>query len=194
MATPPPDDPLKADAPVLGKGGVCRGPKGLESGGGAIAYVGLGSNLGDRLHFLERAIEHLRALPKTCLIEISKWHETQPLGGPPQEFYLNGVAELETELYPLALFQDLQQIETVLGRPPRHERWGPRVIDLDLLSYGDLLLDTSELVLPHPRIEERPFVLIPLSEIAPDWRHPRLGKTAVELLSELAHADRSTAG
>ena len=138
----------------------------------AVAFVALGSNLGRREENLRLAVEKLRALPGTQVVRVSCWIETDPVGGPPQGKFLNGAAELETRLVPRALLAELQKIERELGRPEPHEQWGPRVIDLDLLSYGDLVLDEPGLTLPHPRMQERPFVLIPLAEIAPGWRHP----------------------
>ena len=150
----------------------------------AIAFIGLGSNLGDRAAYLTRALKQLAALPDTAVVQVSQWHETVPVGGPPQSLFLNGVSEIQTGLAPEALLQHLQEIERHAGRPKEHERWGPRVIDLDLLSYDDLILETPTLTLPHPRMHERRFVLEPLAEIAPRWVHPKLGKTARQLLSE----------
>ncbi len=148
----------------------------------ATAFIGLGSNLGDRETYLTWALERLGSLPETRLIQASRWIETDPVGGPPQGGFLNGVAEIETGLQPRPLLDFLQQIEQALGRPPERIRWGPRVIDLDLLAYDDLRLQDPELTLPHPRMHARHFVLIPLAEIAPNWRHPELHKTAKELL------------
>lgn len=156
------------------------------------AYIGLGSNLGDRASFLERAVGLLRQLPQTSLQRVSQWHETEPQGGPPQGFYLNGAAEMDTRLSPHDLLWEIQRIETLLGRPAIHERWGPRIIDLDILSYGALILSTPQLTLPHLEMEKRSFVLLPLAEIAPSWTHPGSGKTVRQLLVELARADRSS--
>lgn len=156
----------------------------------AFALVGLGSNLGDREAHLSRAVEELRLLPQTRLLALSSWLENPPVGGPPQGLFLNGVARIETELEPRPLLEKLQEIERKLGRLPGGVRWGPRIIDLDLLSYGDLLLDEPGLTLPHPRMHERRFVLTLLVTIAPDWRHPRLGTTAAQLLRTLDDADR----
>ncbi len=153
----------------------------------AIAFIGLGSNLGDRQKYLQSATEALKTIPKTELIKTSQWYETEPVGGPPQRPFLNGVTQIRTELSPSDLLDHLQAIEQRFGRPVEHPRWGPRVIDLDLLSYDDRILEAPRLTLPHPRMHERGFVLQPLVEIAPDWRHPRLGQSARELLS---HADR----
>ncbi len=150
----------------------------------AIAFIGLGSNLGDRAANLTYALEQLAALPDTTLFRTSQWYETTPVGGPPQGLFLNGVSEIQTALAPETLLQHLQQIEQQTGRPKEHERWGPRMIDLDLLSYENLLMETPMLTLPHPRMQERRFVLEPLAEIAPQWTHPKLGKTAQQLLAE----------
>ena len=136
----------------------------------AVAFIGLGSNVGDRAENLKRALEKIRKLPKTGLIKSSTFHETDPVGGPPQGKFLNAAAELQTDLEPLELLKQVRKIEQEMGRPKKHERWGPRTIDLDLLIYDDLILQTPELTLPHPRMQERPFVLNPLAEIAPDWR------------------------
>ncbi len=156
----------------------------------AIALVGLGSNLGDRQARLSRAVDELRRFPQTTLLALSPWLENPAVGGPPQGPFLNGVAQMETRLAPRLLLERLQETERRLGRLPGGVRWGPRIIDLDLLSYGDLLLDEPGLTLPHPRLHERRFVLAPLAAIAPGWRHPRFGTTAAELLRRLDDADR----
>ena len=151
----------------------------------AIAFIGLGSNLGDRENNLNQAVQALATLPQTRVMQVSKWQETEPIGGPPQGKYLNGVVQLETLQNALTLLYDLQDIEHTLGRPKEHAHWGPRIIDLDLLSYDELILQTPALTVPHPRIQERRFVLASLAEIAPNWRHTTLGKTASQLLTEV---------
>ncbi len=152
-------------------------------------FIGLGSNLGDREAALTSALEAIRELPETRLIRSSSWMETDPVGGPPQGMFLNGVVQIETTLSPEQLLDHLQRIERELGRTEEKIRWGPRVIDLDLLTYSDLTLETPRLTLPHPRLHERSFVLVPLSHIAPDWCHPRLKKSASALLKALPLAD-----
>jgi 2-amino-4-hydroxy-6-hydroxymethyldihydropteridine diphosphokinase len=145
------------------------------------AYIALGSNLGDRRAYLDQALESMRAAPGVRLGPVSSYHETAPVGGPPgQESYLNAAAGLQTELPPEALLKLLLEVEQRLGRV-RQERFGPRTIDLDLLLYGDQVVRTDPLTLPHPRLHDRLFVLEPLSEIAPRAVHPILGATIVAL-------------
>jgi len=148
------------------------------------AYVGLGSNLGDRRAALEGAIRALGALPGIRVTAVSRVHETDPVGGPPQGRFLNAVAELRTTLDARALMDALGEIEVRFGRE-RTERWGPRTLDLDLLLYGEEVIDSPGLTVPHPRMHQRRFVLEPLCEVAPEARHPVLGRSARELLNVL---------
>lgn len=149
------------------------------------AAVALGSNLGDRAATIALAVARLQALDGVRVAALSTIRETEPIGGPPQGRYLNGVALLETGLAAERLLAALLTIEQEFGRV-RRVRNGPRTLDLDLLFHDATQLATPELTLPHPRLHERRFVLEPLCDVAPDWIHPRLGRSARELLAELA--------
>jgi 2-amino-4-hydroxy-6-hydroxymethyldihydropteridine diphosphokinase len=145
------------------------------------AYIALGSNLGDRHGHLHKALAALRKRPGIAVSRISSFHETAPVGGPPgQGPYLNAAAELQTDLTPNELLRVLLDVEHQLGRV-RGEHHGPRTIDLDLLLCGDEVRNDPELILPHPRMHERSFVLGPLAEIAPQVVHPILGQSIGEL-------------
>jgi 2-amino-4-hydroxy-6-hydroxymethyldihydropteridine diphosphokinase len=146
--------------------------------------IALGSNLGDRIAILTGAIECLRTNPAIDVLAVSSWYPTAPIG-PPQPDYLNGCALLQTSLEPLELLATLHQIEAKFGRI-RQEVWGARTLDLDLLLYGDRMIDTPTLQVPHPRMAERAFVLVPLAEIAPNWIEPKSGHPIGDLLSKLA--------
>lgn len=136
------------------------------------AYVALGANLGDRAHNLRDALRRLGATPGVRVTRVSTFVENPSVGGPPDAPpFLNGAAAVETTLDPHALLTRLLEIERELGRV-RGERNDPRTVDLDLILYGDLILDAPHLTLPHPRMHERPFVLGPLAEIAGDAQHP----------------------
>ncbi|WP_421655895.1 2-amino-4-hydroxy-6-hydroxymethyldihydropteridine diphosphokinase [Leptothermofonsia sp. ETS-13] len=145
-----------------------------------LAAIALGSNLGDSLTTLESALERLSQTPGIELEARSHWYQTKPVG-PPQPDYLNGCALLKVALMPEALLQALLQIEARFGRV-RQERNGPRTLDLDLLLFDDLVLDSPNLQIPHPRMAERAFVLVPLAEIAPAWVEPVSGKAIAELI------------
>ena len=142
-------------------------------------YLGLGSNLGDRAAALGQVPELLRIRGFETLSRSSTWL-TEPVGGPPQGWFLNQVLGGGTALSPEELLSACLATEKELGRV-RGERFGPRTIDIDILFYGDLRRDSPGLVLPHPRLHERLFVLAPLAEIAPRLRHPVLGLTAAEM-------------
>ncbi len=147
------------------------------------AYLGLGSNLGDRWASLQAAIRRLRAEPGLRAIAISQIYDSTPIDCPPNSSdYLNAVVAVETDRSPADLLKLLHHIERQFGRI-RTETNAPRTLDLDLLLYGDLVIDTADLVVPHPRMHERAFVLLPLEGIAPDVVHPILKKTVSELLA-----------
>lgn len=151
----------------------------------AAALISLGSNLGDRAAALRQALELLALMPGVRIAATSTFHETKPAGGPAsQEKFLNAAARLETELPPREIFLVLQDVEQKLGRI-RAERWGPRTIDLDLLLYDELELETPELTLPHPRMSFRRFVLEPAAEIAAGMVHPVCGNTIAGLMRHL---------
>jgi 2-amino-4-hydroxy-6-hydroxymethyldihydropteridine diphosphokinase len=131
------------------------------------AYVALGSNLGDRLAHLQLAVDSLARVPGVEVRAVSRVYETAPVGGPPQDPYLNAVVAIDTELEPYELLHRGQQIEELAARE-RSERWGPRTLDVDLLLVGDARVDDDDLTIPHPRMWERGFVLAPLRDVAPD--------------------------
>lgn len=149
-------------------------------------FIALGSNLGDRHAHIRAAVETLARLPGTELIRISTIIETEPVGPAGQDRYLNGVAQLRTTLSPHELLRHLLRIELERGRDRANSpRWGSRTLDLDLLLFGDHIVNEPGLTVPHPRLRERLFVLEPLAEIAPDWRLPPDGRTPRDLLDLL---------
>jgi len=148
----------------------------------SIAYLGLGTNLGDRKENLSKAIEAISL--KMSISKQSSLYETTAWGYTDQPDFLNQVIQVETDLSPLRLLNFLKKTEVKLGRVENF-RYGPRLIDIDILFYDDLVITTSRLQIPHPMLPERAFVLVPLNEIAPGYIHPILKKTVAELLVEL---------
>jgi 2-amino-4-hydroxy-6-hydroxymethyldihydropteridine diphosphokinase len=151
------------------------------------AYLALGSNLGDRLGFLQGAVDDLAHTDGVRVVALSSVFETAPVGGPPQDDYLNAVVAIETDLDPWALLDVAHRCEDCAGRV-RDVRFGPRTLDVDVLLYGDLRLDDPALTIPHPRMQERGFVLAPLRQLAPElvanagpWPDVRVAPVTLEL-------------
>jgi 2-amino-4-hydroxy-6-hydroxymethyldihydropteridine diphosphokinase len=151
-----------------------------------IVFLAFGSNLGNRLANLKAAINNMT--PQMAVRNKSSVYETPPWGFTEQDKFLNQVIMVETYLKPQALLSHLKRLEQALGRVPNFQN-GPRMIDIDILFYDDLLLDTPSLVIPHPRLHQRDFVLVPLAEIAPDFVHPVLGKPIHKLLDDVERSD-----
>lgn len=146
----------------------------------ASSAIALGSNLGDSLTILTDALNSLAQTPDVTLTAKSSWYQTDPVG-PPQPDYLNGCALLDVQMTPQELLETLLNVEAQFGRV-REERNAPRTLDLDLLLFDDLILDTPNLQIPHPRMSARAFVLVPLAEIAPNWIEPLSGKAIAQLV------------
>lgn len=149
-------------------------------------HIGLGSNLADPARQLNDALRRLDALERTAVLDVSPFYRTTPVGPQDQPDFINAVARIETAFSPLALLDALQQIESRAGRV-RTRRWGPRTLDLDLLTYGDLVYHDARLTVPHPRLQERAFVLIPLHDVSPDLVLP--DHRAVAMLKERCNSE-----
>jgi len=145
-------------------------------------FIALGTNLGNRLENLTRAVDALA--PQVQVLAASPIYETAPWGYTDQPDFLNQVVRAITDLSPRSLLHHLKDIEARLGRKPTF-RYGPRQVDLDILYYYELVLDEADLIIPHPRLHQRAFVLVPLRDIAPQFRHPVLQRTVQELLSDV---------
>ncbi|MFG0260265.1 MAG: 2-amino-4-hydroxy-6-hydroxymethyldihydropteridine diphosphokinase [Phycisphaerales bacterium JB041] len=160
-----------------------------------VAYIGIGSNLGERREHLDAAVDALGGMPETELGEVATVIETDPVGPVAQGAFLNTVASVRTGLTPVALLEQLHRIERERGRDRASEaRWGPRTLDLDILLFGDRVVREPGLVVPHKRLHERGFVLIPLDEIAPELVVPGTGRTVRQLLDALLGADTGLRG
>jgi len=166
------------------------GPAAITELKPVIAYIGLGANLGDPRRQLQEALARLAAVEEVEVLKVSAFYLNPPLGPPEQPWYVNAAAQVRTRLEPEELLRVLRRVEEDLGRV-RGERWGPRIIDLDLLLYDGVVMSGPDLTLPHPEMHRRAFVLIPLAEIAPLAWHPVLEKTVGELLADLPEDDRN---
>lgn len=158
-----------------------------------VSYIGIGSNVGDRVAFSRRAVEALADSDKITVDAISSLYETSPIGGPPQRSFVNLVVRIQTDLDARGLLEVCQRIEQQLGRQPSDIPSGPRVVDLDILLFGDEKVNEPDLEIPHPRIAQRRFVLIPLLEIDPDAADPwgaRYGDFVSEAEGEVALLER----
>lgn len=151
----------------------------------ATTFLGLGSNLGNKEENLAVAIEKIGACEGVRVVKKSSFYKSKPVGGPPQPDFANGVIEVETDIGPQALLRDFKKIELEIGRGPGGVKWGPRLIDIDILLYDDMITKDEDLIIPHRYMHERIFVLGPMCEISPETKHPILKKTVCELLSGL---------
>ncbi|MGQ9607936.1 MAG: 2-amino-4-hydroxy-6-hydroxymethyldihydropteridine diphosphokinase [bacterium] len=147
-------------------------------------YIGLGSNLGNKKENIRQALSLLNEVEGITIVKISSFYETEPVGYEDQNWFINAVAQIETSFSPQEILKIFKEIEQKIGRE-ESIRWGPRKIDLDILFYDQLVYKSNDLIIPHPRLHERAFVLVPLAEINKELMHPIYNKSINKLLSEL---------
>jgi 2-amino-4-hydroxy-6-hydroxymethyldihydropteridine diphosphokinase len=148
-------------------------------------YIGIGSNLGDPIQNCLDAVDRIGKIPDCNIIGVSKLYQTQPVGVEGQGWYVNAVVSISTGISARDLIERLLDIEAGMGRTRERGRWEPRIIDLDILLFGQEIIHEEDLIVPHPRMHERRFVLSPMADLEPDLIHPSLGKTMTELLQEI---------
>ncbi len=160
----------------------------IDSGEMEQVLIGFGSNQGDSVAICRGAVRALRQEPRLRVDRVSSLYRTQPVGITEQAWFINGVLQGETDLEPAALLAVIRRIEQQFGRV-RQQRWGPRTLDLDILCFGQREIRLPQLTIPHPRMQERRFVLLPLLEIAPHWLHPTLKMSVDQLLAALSEQE-----
>ncbi|MBI9088294.1 MAG: 2-amino-4-hydroxy-6-hydroxymethyldihydropteridine diphosphokinase [Desulfobacterium sp.] len=149
------------------------------------AYLSIGSNLGDKYENCLQGVDKVDALEQTRVVGVSKFYRTEPVDFLDQAWFVNGALKIETTLAPLLLIQRLKETERLMGQMEKEVRFGPRIIDLDIIFYGTTVMDTNILTIPHPRMHERCFVLKPLCDLETDMVHPVLGETMAGLLKRI---------
>jgi 2-amino-4-hydroxy-6-hydroxymethyldihydropteridine diphosphokinase len=160
-----------------------------HSASGVISFIGLGSNLGNPLDRCREGIEYLKTIRESQVLRRSSFYRTEPVGFFDQEWFVNAVIELRTTLSARELIQELQSIERLMGRQ-KPVKWGPRIIDLDILLYGQEVIQTDGLIVPHPELHKRRFVVEPLYEIAPYAIHPAFGVSVAGLRERLSDENK----
>ena len=150
-----------------------------------IVYISVGSNMGNRLENCKFGIAELVRNGKSVLMDLSRFYVTEPVDYQDQDWFVNAVFKIKTDLVPSVLFEKIRRIQQNAGRPEDAIRFGPRILDMDILFYDDGLMNTKELIIPHPRMHKRRFVLKPICDIAPDMVHPMLKKSMKHLLDQL---------
>ena len=153
----------------------------------SVVYIGIGSNIGDRVGYVQQAYRLLNDIDKIDIKKSSSLYETEPYGYKEQNWFINAVIQVETNLEPLKLLMECQRIEKQLGRikHPDAPQWGPRTLDLDILFYDNMIISSDRLMIPHPGVDQRACVLVPLLEIAPDFVHPTLNTSISEIYETL---------
>ena len=156
----------------------------------AIAYLCLGSNVGNKLNYVQQAVRMLTESGKVTIVRSSAFYETEPWGNKDLDWFVNAVIEIKTKLSPRELLELCKNTETLMGRKNiQSDKYEPRCIDIDILFYGDLTINEPDLVIPHPHLHERAFALVPLLELIPDYEHPKYKKSLLELHEALDTVD-----